>query len=174
MCVYVCVCVSTLWQQQLSWVCTHTSPFAIPSVPQVSHCTQMFSLSARPLDSFPLTQFLSTIIYYFIFFVESVETFQWRQGQKFLHITSQPLRTLTYFRHKDTTPLLWNTIQIPQAHYLQSKIFYRGIYSYQTRWEKMIRGHITLIEPHTHTHTHTHTHLQWLSCSLPTLHHFCL
>lgn len=69
-----------MWaSQQQSWVCTDTLPSAVPAVPQVSGSTQICSLSARPLNSSPLTPFLS-IIHYFYFSAEYMETLQshWR------------------------------------------------------------------------------------------------
>lgn len=88
LCERLCLCDNNNGQ-----VCTDTLPCAAPSIPGVSPSTLICSHFLRPLDIFS-----SNAVFYLLslFFAEHVEIFQshWWQGQKFLHVTSQPPRTL--------------------------------------------------------------------------------
>lgn len=132
-CAFVCLCVCAS-SDKSSRVCPDTLPSAAPSVPQVFLSTQIPSLLARPLDSFPTN---SDFIHY-LFFAEEVETFEshCRRGQRFsLYHVTKLWGFLLFRESKDNSP---ESCSLPatQESYLQlpSRLTRRGHIKIAIEW----------------------------------------
>lgn len=132
-CAFVCLCVCAS-SDKSSRVCPDTLPSAAPSVPQVFLSTQIPSLLARPLDSFPTN---SDFIHY-LFFAEEVETFESHWG--FLYIASQLHRAQNsedfYFLENAKIILLSPARSLQPRSYLQlpSRLTRRGHIKIAIEW----------------------------------------